>query len=600
MHKTNTSSDLPLSESLQQTSVSPSSQVSVSDDEGRIVYASPGFYDALGYSAEELLGQNYAILNSEAHNKEFIRDIMKSLARGTEWRGNIALRRKDGVDVWMELTFFQLPRTASTKARFVAISTHSRRAMEMESLLTQFLEGDPVATFVIDSRHIVTHWNRAMERVTGVLASEVVGTNKPGLVLYGKERRVLADLIVDGDLESLDSLYAGKFRHSPVIPDAYEVDGFFPDYAPDGRWLTFTAAPLRDVNGKIIGAIETVLDVTERKRAEQSLRQSQLELELLVERRTEQLARAKAELEEDIAKRQAYESQLKERNAELTELNRRLSQAQEQLVQSEKLASLGQLAAGVAHEINNPIGYVQSNLSSLKNYVDDFMGLLQSFEQAVMALPEDHPERVQALNLKAQKDLDYLREDVPALISESGEGVARVRQIVADLKDFSRLDNSQDWQFADLHQGIESTLNIVSNEMKYKADVIKEFAQLPEIECMPSRLNQVFMNLLVNAAHAMTSGRGKIWIRTGMDGADKVWVEVIDNGCGIKPENIRKIFDPFYTTKPVGQGTGLGLSLSYSIVQKHGGDIKVVSLPRAGSTFRVVLPVRQPQKVELP
>ncbi len=261
----------------------------------------------------------------------------------------------------------------------------------------------------------------------------------------------------------------------------------------------------------------------------------------------------------------------------------------EQLRQSDKLASIGQLAAGVAHEINNPMGYVSSNINSLGRYLQGLFTLLDAYMKAEPALADAAAlERINAL--KQELDIGYLREDICALLGESGEGIKRVKQIVQDLKDFSRQEQA-DWQLADLHQGLESTLNIVHNELKYKADVVREYGELPEVECVPSQLNQVFMNLLVNAAHAMER-QGIITVRTGQE-QDHVWVEVEDNGSGIAPEHLKRIFEPFFTTKPVGKGTGLGLSLSYGIVQKHGGRIEVDSEPGRGTRFRVWLPIRQ-------
>ncbi|MEW5944004.1 MAG: ATP-binding protein, partial [Pseudomonadota bacterium] len=178
-----------------------------------------------------------------------------------------------------------------------------------------------------------------------------------------------------------------------------------------------------------------------------------------------------------------------------------------------------------------------------------------------------------------------------ALMSESKEGISRVKQIVQNLKDFSHVGAEDEWQWADLHKGLDSTLNIVWNELKYKAEVVKEYGNLPEVECLPSQLNQVFMNLLVNAGHAIEE-RGVITIRTGVEG-EQVWVEIADTGKGIAPEHLSKIFDPFFTTKPVGKGTGLGLSLSYSIVQKHQGRIEVHSEVGKGAAFRVWLPQRR-------
>ncbi|MFJ3375654.1 ATP-binding protein [Pseudomonas sp. NPDC086112] len=293
-------------------------------------------------------------------------------------------------------------------------------------------------------------------------------------------------------------------------------------------------------------------------------------LEHLVDQRTDQFKQASEALQREIDERKQLESQL---------------------VQSEKLASLGQLAAGVAHEINNPIGFISSNLGALDGYFKQLQDMLDAYREAENAIGSS--EVIEQLSqLRERVELDFLREDIPLLIKESKDGIGRVGRIVKDLKDFSRVDSNQEWQWANLQQGIESTLNIVANELKYKADVVKEFQQLPDIECLPSQINQVIMNLIVNASQAMGPERGTITLRTGLEG-ETVSIEVADTGIGIEPDNLQKIFDPFYTTKPVGQGTGLGLSLSYGIVKKHQGDISVRSEVGVGSTFRVELPVRQ-------
>ncbi|CAN7651278.1 ATP-binding protein [Pseudorhodoferax sp. LjRoot39] len=285
--------------------------------------------------------------------------------------------------------------------------------------------------------------------------------------------------------------------------------------------------------------------------------------------------------------------ELLQANDALRQINARLSQAQEKLIQSERLASIGQLAAGVAHEINNPIGFIFSNFGTLEKYLGDLFRMLQAYEEAEAALAGT-PAAAKLQGLREAIELDFLKEDIPTLMRESKDGITRVRAIVQNLKDFSRVDNSQEWVMADLHQGLNSTLGIVNNEIKYRADVVKEYGSLPEVECLPSELNQVFMNLLVNAAHAIQKERGRITLRTGTQ-ADKVWVEIEDDGTGIAKENLGRIFDPFFTTKPVGKGTGLGLSLSYGIVQKHAGQIEVTSEPGAGTRFRVTLPVRHAQ-----
>jgi len=290
--------------------------------------------------------------------------------------------------------------------------------------------------------------------------------------------------------------------------------------------------------------------------------------------------------------------ELKLQHKALLELNEQLDQrvqlrttelenALAQLLQSEKMASIGQLAAGVAHEINNPIGFVSSNLGTLRHYIENLLRMLSAYEKSENEIT---PETREALaELKQQTDITYLREDVGNLLSESMDGLQRVKRIVQDLKDFSHVDENG-MQSANLEQGLDSTLNVVGNELKYKTKVVKEYGGIPNIECIPAQLNQVFMNLLVNAVQAIEN-HGQITIRTGQEEAF-VWVEVEDTGKGINPEHLDRIFDPFFTTKPVGSGTGLGLSLSYGIVQKHGGRIEVKSEVGKGTTMRVWLPAK--------
>ncbi|OGS91713.1 MAG: ATPase [Gallionellales bacterium GWA2_60_18] len=283
------------------------------------------------------------------------------------------------------------------------------------------------------------------------------------------------------------------------------------------------------------------------------------------------------------------EDDLRKSHDELEAINRQLEEAHNQLLQSEKMASIGQLAAGVAHEINNPIGYVYSNLGTLEKYVQDVFSMIDSYEQAE-GMIADQEMRNQLQEARKKLDIAFLKEDLRALMSESKDGITRVKNIVQNLKDFSHVDTTDEWHFADLRMGLDSTLNIVNNEIKYKADVVREYGDIPDVECLPSQLNQVFMNLLVNAAHAIEE-RGTITVRTGQQG-DEVWVEVADTGKGIAPENLKRIFDPFFTTKPVGKGTGLGLSLSFGIMRKHNGRIEVQSEAGKGTAFTLWLPVK--------
>ncbi len=293
----------------------------------------------------------------------------------------------------------------------------------------------------------------------------------------------------------------------------------------------------------------------------------------------------------DVTAQKRTEESLRASNAELIELNAKLRRAQEQLLQSEKLASIGQLAAGVAHEINNPIGYVFSNFTTLEGYLADLFSVLSAYQSAETA-SSFAESRIRIAALCDRVELDFLKTDIPLLMAESKEGIARVRTIVQNLKDFSRVDDTRDWQRVDPQRCIQSTLKLVGSELKYKAEVALELGAMGEIDCLPSQLNQVILNLLINASQAIGAEGGLITVRSGSDDQN-VWFSVTDNGCGMDKEVQSRIFDPFFTTKPVGDGTGLGLSLSYGIVQKHHGRIDVASTLGSGTTFTVTLPIRQ-------
>ena len=291
----------------------------------------------------------------------------------------------------------------------------------------------------------------------------------------------------------------------------------------------------------------------------------------------------------DISDRKRSEQSLNESYLHLKESSRKLEELHQQLLQAEKMASIGQLAAGVAHEINNPIAFVNSNLGTLQTYISYLLQLVAVFERAENLLKDHREMQDEIATVRKQLNLDYVRADVQSLMDETLDGILRVRRIVQDLKDFSRVGEIER-QMVDLHAGLDSTLNIVASEFRKKAEIIKEYGDVPDLEGVPAQLNQVFLNLLVNAGQSIEAD-GVITIRTGHD-ENWVWVEIEDNGCGIPADNLTRIFEPFFTTKPVGMGTGLGLSLSYGIIAQHGGRIEVSSRVGHGSIFRVCLPLR--------
>ncbi|HXH03407.1 MAG TPA: ATP-binding protein [Candidatus Competibacteraceae bacterium] len=295
----------------------------------------------------------------------------------------------------------------------------------------------------------------------------------------------------------------------------------------------------------------------------------------------------------DISERKQREEELSRRNAELHRAYSQLQEAQNQLLQSERMASIGQLAAGVAHEINNPIGYVYSNLATLEDYIRSILAALESYERMVGRAGSQAELLAQ---LRERHDLDYILQDLPQLLEESKEGIARVKKIVQDLKDFSHGGIPDEWQWADIHRSLDSAINIAWNEIKYRARLEKDYGALPSIQCLPLQLNQVFLNILINAAHAIDRD-GHITVRT-RPLPEQICVEISDSGCGIPAEHLGRIFEPFFTTKPVGTGTGLGLALSYGIVKKHSGKIEVESAVGAGTTFRILLPISQERRAQ--
>lgn len=269
-----------------------------------------------------------------------------------------------------------------------------------------------------------------------------------------------------------------------------------------------------------------------------------------------------------------------------------IKQSQAIIMQSEKLASIGQLAAGVAHEINNPIGFISSNFETLISYTKDIKKVLRIYQgifQKESGCADELITEIKAFEKKI--DIEFILEDIEPIFDETNEGLARVKKIVADLKDFAHIDRGEKTYY-NINKGLDSTLNIVNNELKYKAEVIKEYGIIQDIECYPRELNQVFMNLLVNAAQAIDEW-GKIIIKTQMiEEKNRKFLQIIinDNGAGIPEKNLDKIFDPFFTTKQVGKGTGLGLNITHKVIKKHNGSITVNSKVGKGTTFIISLP----------
>jgi PAS domain S-box-containing protein len=373
-------------------------------------------------------------------------------------------------------------------------------------------------------------------------------------------------------IPSIAQLYVSPERRQELyslLRKKKEVKNFEVEmYRKDGGklWVLVSTRAAFDEQGGILHVDGMLQDLTERKQAEKALQ----------------------ELNE------ALEQRVVERTRELESAYSDLKSAQSHMLQQEKMASIGQLAAGVAHEINNPVGFVMSNLNSLRKYTEKLLAFIRSQGEALTAITGLSLERQQALReelaagRKALK-IDYIADDALNLIDESLDGANRVKNIVQNLKNFSRVDESGN-KATYLNKAIESTLQIVWNELKYKATVTRDYGEIPLTVCNAGELNQVFTNLLINAGQAIRE-KGEITIRTWAEG-ESICLAFADTGCGMPPEISQRIFEPFFTTKEVGKGTGLGLSITYDIIKKHQGEIEVTSEVGKGTTFTVRIPVK--------
>ena len=334
-------------------------------------------------------------------------------------------------------------------------------------------------------------------------------------------------------------------------------------------WITSNISPIKDADSQVVGFQGVTRDITERKQVEEALQQS--------------------------------ETQLRQKALLLEQTLHSLQRTQSQLIQSEKMSSLGQLVAGVAHEINNPVSFIYGNLSHANDYTQDLLSLIHLYQKHYPNPDPEIQEQAEAI------DLNFLLQDLPKLYSSMTTGATRIRDIVTSLRTFSRLDQAE-LKEANIHEGIDSTLMLLEHRLKAKLNhpeikVIKEYGNLPLVECYAGQLNQVFLNILTNAMDALEVGHLEesfndelptICIRTEMLSSEHVIIWIADNGPGMSEQVRQRLFDPFYTTKPVGKGTGMGLSISYQIVtEQHGGSLECISFPQQGAEFAIAIPIRQ-------
>jgi two-component system NtrC family sensor kinase len=513
----------------------------ITDTEGNIEYVNEKFCQVTGYSLEEAIGQNPRILKSGRTPADDYKRIWDTITAGGEWRGEFLNTKKSGEDYWEFASISPIKNADNVITHFLAVKEDitERKKMERElhkSKAELLVRHEQLKNFLQQVEKSKNEWENTMDCVGDIIiladvANRIKRCNNSLSELAGvsiKEviGRNWQELLSEQELNIQLTLQPGQeFYH-----------------ARSGKWFVFNSYPFTDrTTNEVSGAVITLHDNT-------VVKQFTVELE------------------------NAYSD---------------LKATQAQVVHQEKMASIGQLAAGVAHEINNPMGFISSNLGTLLKYHNRMNEFIQA-QTELIGKETDEELSAGLRQMRKGLKLDYIIEDGIELIKESLEGAERVRTIVQNLKGFSRVDEAES-KHADINECILSTVNIVWNELKYKASLIKELGDIPRTKCHPQQLNQVFMNLLVNAAHAIET-QGEITVRTWHENGS-IYAMVKDSGCGMPPEVVNRIFEPFFTTKEVGKGTGLGLSISYDIVKKHNGEIIVESKPGSGTTFTVRLPV---------
>ncbi|MDZ8027298.1 MAG: PAS domain S-box protein [Nostoc sp. DedQUE11] len=564
---------------------SSSDAIGIADAAGNHIYQNSAFsklYECETVQDFMKFGSFSAVFTNSAVAKE----IWQVTISGQSWIGEVEQQSASGRIMQTFLRSYSLKDSTGQNLGLVgAITDITERKLaevqlqQKEQFLRTVYEGSEHLIFVVDVLEDCdfrfTGWNPATERATGISSTEVIG----------KTPEDVAGVVEGAAVRQryINCLEAG-------VPMTYEECLTFQG---EESWSLTTINPLKDTEGRVYRLVGTTFQITERVRAETQLKQQTKDLE------------------------QALEE---------------LQQTQMQLVQSEKMSGLGQLVAGVAHEINNPVNFIYGNLTHANDYIKDLVRFVELYQQL-------YPHPIAQLEQLAQEiDLEFLIDDLPKLLNSMKVGAERIREIVLSLRNFSRMDEA-DMKEVDIHEGIDSTLMILEHRIKATPNhpaiqVIKEYSNLPLVECYAGQLNQVFMNILANAIDALEEAMGNdewgvesgemgrwgsvgnvegnvikdcsqtsqtpnatyliptITIHTELTSEKQVVIRIADNGLGIPKQVKQRLFDPFFSTKPIGKGTGIGLSISYQIIsQKHGGSLECISQPGSGAEFVITIPL---------
>jgi PAS domain S-box-containing protein len=566
----------------------------------------------LGYTTKEFLSQPW-IEFIHPEDQASTREQLQAVTTGTETaQFENRFRCQDGSYKWL---LWNVTPCRDEKLIYAIACDHTERKQAQaaqwasEEQFRLLVEGiKDYAIVMLDLEGRIVSWNAGAQRIKQYQASEIIGQSVS--CFYTQE-----------DLDLGKSQWGLKIAASQ---GHFEDEGWRVRKDGSRFWANVVITALRDAKGQLQGFVRVTRDITERKRAEEALQRAHAQLEIRVEERTAQLTQINELLKQEITERERTEAALRQSKARLKNqaqqleaetqhvkaLLEELQRTQAQLIQTEKMSSLGQLVAGVAHEINNPVGFIYGNLDYANCYIKDLMRLVKLYSS-------HYPEPVEQIQVELETiDFDFLMTDMPKLLSSMKVGANRLRQIVLSLQNFLRAEQTV-MKPIDLHDGINNTLLLLQNRLKATDShpeiiVHKDYGILPLVEGFAGQLNQVFMNLLTNAIDVLelpTLGRNKeryITISSSVEDLVREYstatgekiphavISIADNGPGMTDEVCRRLFDPFFTTKPVGKGTGLGLSISYQIVvEKHGGLLTCISEPGKGAKLVVAIPLQQ-------